>query len=134
MKKIIIIISILIIITIGNILLINKIKQTKQNQYEKRYAEIKNDINNEMNRYLYYIAPNCSSENAGGQLTHKDLVYNNGFDKEKLLDTDKKSYCKVFIKYKCIENGIWNWNTYISCKNHTDKEYEDWDLEFTSKK
>lgn len=57
MKKIIIIISILIIITIGNILLINKIKLTKQRQYEKRYTEIKNDINNEMKRYLYYITP-----------------------------------------------------------------------------
>ena len=99
-----------------------------------RYDEIKDEINKEMERYLYYIAPNCSSENSGGFLTHKDLVYNNGFDKEKLLDTDNKSYCKVYANYKCILDGTWDWNIFISCNNYEDKGYIEWDVAFDPKK
>ena len=99
-----------------------------------RYEEIRNDINKEMERYLYFIAPNCNSDNAGGYQTHKDLVYNNGFDKEKLLDIDKKSYCKAYIKYKCVDKGKWDWSTYISCSDYEDKGYVEWDVGFDSKK
>ena len=99
-----------------------------------RYDEIKKDIDKEMKRYLYVVSPNCNSNNAGGFLTHKDLVYNNGFNKEKLLDIDNKSYCKVYAKYKCIENGVWHWESYISCKEYEDKGYKDWDKELPSKK
>ena len=67
-------------------------------------------------------------------MTHKTLVYNNGFDKEKLLDIDNKSYCKTYIKYECIKDGKWEWQTYISCKDYTDKGYVDWDKEFEPKK
>ena len=98
-----------------------------------RYIEIKDDINKEMERYLYFIAPYCSSENAGGFLTHKDLVYNNGFNKEKLLDVDNKSYCKAYVKYKCIEDGTWDWKSTIKCQNYEDKAYEDWAEEFEPK-
>jgi len=98
-----------------------------------RYKQIKEDIDKEMERYLYFISPNCSSENAGGFLTHKDLVYNNGFDKEKLLDTDMKSYCTAYIKYKCIEDGKWSWKSTIKCNNYEDKGYQHWDNEFESK-
>lgn len=98
-----------------------------------RYDEIKKDIDDEMERYLYLISPNCSIENAGGYLTHRDLVYNNNFDKEKLLDVDNKSYCKAYIKYKCVETGKWEWKSYISCNNYEDKGYVNWDKEFESK-
>jgi len=99
-----------------------------------RYKEIKEDIDKEMERYLYFIAPNCSSENAGGFLTHEDLVYNNGFDKEKLLDTDGKSYCAVYAKYQCVEDGKWYWKSAIKCNNYEDKAYEHWDEKFEPKK
>lgn len=101
---------------------------------EERYQQIKKDIDKEMERYLYFIAPYCNSDNSGGYLTHKDLVYNNGYDKEKLLDVDYKSYCKAYIKYKCVEKGKWDWTTTISCKDYTDKEYQDWAEPFESKK
>lgn len=97
---------------------------------KERYEHIRKDIDEEMNRYLYYIAPSCNSDNAGGFLTHKDLVYNNGYDKEKLIDVDYKSYCKAYIKYKCVEKGKWEWKTTISCNNYTDQDYQDWDEPF----
>jgi len=99
-----------------------------------RYDEIKNDLDKEIERYLYFINVNCSSDNSGGYLTHKTLVHNNGFDKEKLLDADNKSYCKVYAKYKCVEDGKWEWQSYISCNDYEDKGYVDWDKEFDSKK
>lgn len=99
-----------------------------------RYSRIKSDIDKEMKRYLYYIAPNCNSDNAEGFLTHLDLVYNNGFDKEKLLDIDGKSYCRAYITYKCIEKGKWEWDTNISCKGYTDKNYKNFGEAFSDKK
>lgn len=133
-KRILVICIIIIVIVISGIFIINLNNIKKQEKNEKRYEQIKNDINKEVERYLYFIAPHCSSENNGGHLTHKTLVYNNGFDQEKLLDIDNKSYCKTYIKYKCIEDGKWEWQTYISCKDYTDKGYVDWDKEFEPKK
>ena len=54
-------------------------------------------------------------------------------DKEKLLDVDKKSYCKVYVYTNCAEVGKWNWKTTISCKNYQDKDYKDWDEELLPK-
>lgn len=101
---------------------------------EQRYKQIKSDIDAEMKRYLNAIAPNCNSDNAGGHLTHRDLVYNNGFDKEKLLDVNNKSYCKAYIRYKCVKKGKWEWTTTISCKDYTDKDYQDFAYPFEDKK
>lgn len=133
LSKILIIIGILIIMIMAVFFILQKEAIKKEASDEKRYQTIKKDIDKEMERYLYYIAPNCSSENSGGHLTHKDLVYNNGFEKDKLLDVDKKSYCKAYIKYKCIEDGKWDWKTTISCKNYQDKDYKDWAEPFPDK-
>lgn len=133
LSKILITIGILIIMITGIFFILKKESIKKEASDEKRYQTIKKDIDKEMERYLYYIAPNCSSENSGGHLTHKDLVYNNGFEKDKLLDVDKKSYCKAYIKYKCIEDGKWDWKTTISCKNYQDKDYKDWAEPFPDK-
>lgn len=139
-KVIIISLIIMVIIVVILFLLINyknkdenKTKDDNKIKVQKRYEEIKSSIDKEMQRYLYVIAPNCSSENSIRILTHKDLVYDNGFEKEKLLDVDNKSYCKAYIKAKCVEDGKWDWKTTISCKNYTDKEYIDWDESFPSK-
>ncbi len=100
----------------------------------ERYKKIKEDIDKEMERYLYFIAPNCNKEDVPAIMTHKDLVYNNGFDKEKLLDADYKSYCKAYITRKCVEKGKWDWKATISCKNYTDTDYIDWAKAFPDKK
>lgn len=58
------------------------------------------------------------------------IVYNGETDKGKILDIDGKSYCKAYIKIKCVEIGKWTWNIAISYKDYTDKEYIDWAEEF----
>lgn len=133
-KKIFILILIVIFIVSAGILFV-KFKNYKiQKQNTKRYEEIKKDIDFELKRYMYVIAPKCYPENGSPLLTHKDLVNNGGMDKEKFLDIDRKSYCKAYIKTKCVEIGKWTWNITISCKDYTDKEYIDWAEEFESKK
>ena len=129
MKKVLIILFIIIII-IGAIFLVNAYsKDSKQ----KRYTEIKEDINTELERYMYVIAPKCNTDEGTPLITHKDLVYNGGMDKEKFLDTDNKSYCKAYIIPKCNENHIWSWDIKLSCKDYEDEGYVDWDEAFTPK-
>lgn len=101
---------------------------------KERYNKIKEDIDKEMERYLYFIAPKCNKSDGKTLATHKTLVYNNGFDKEKLLDVNYKSYCKAYIPYQCVEDGKWEWKTTISCKGYTDDDYIDWDEPFSDKK
>lgn len=116
------------------IILILNIKDSKMKvQSEKRYEQIKKDIYSELERYMYAIAPKCSPDNGTPIITHRDLVYNAGMDKEKLLDVDKKSYCKVYVDTNCVEIGKWSWETYISCKDYTDEGYIDWEKELPSK-
>lgn len=128
MKKALIILFLVIILSIGTIFFVRK-KDSKQ----KRYAEIKEDINTELERYMYVIAPKCNIDEGVPLITHKDLVYNGGMDKEKFLDVDNKSYCKAYIIPKCNEGHIWSWDIKLSCKDYEDEGYEDWDEAFTSK-
>lgn len=130
MKKKIIILIIVIIFLVGIIVFVNYDKKEKS----KRYDEIKREIDTELKRYLYVIAPNCQVDGGSQIITHKVLVYNAGMDKEKFLDVDKKSYCKAYIKAKCVEVGKWDWDIMISCKNYTDDGYVDWDEAFEAKK
>ncbi|MBO5348874.1 MAG: hypothetical protein J6A89_03530 [Clostridia bacterium] len=125
-KKIFIIILIVILIVIASVLFVAIRNYKIQEQNTKRYEEIKKDIDTELKRYMYVIAPKCYPGNGTPLLTHQDLVYNGGMDKEKLLDVDGKSYCKVYIKTKCVEIGKWDWKIFISCKDYTDKEYIEW--------
>ena len=60
-KKVLIILFIIVII-IGAIFLVNAYsKDSKQ----KRYTEIKEDINTELERYMYVIAPKCNTDEGG---------------------------------------------------------------------
>lgn len=106
----------------------------REEQNKKRYEEIRKNIDTELKRYLYVIAPKCYPEDGTPLITHRDLVYNGGMDKEKLLDIDEKSYCKAYIKTKCIEIGKWDWDIMISCKDYTDDGYVDWAQELPSKR
>lgn len=133
-KKIIITIFLIFFIIIGSILFVNIRNHIVEKQNKKRYEEIKRDIDTELKRYLYVIAPKCQPNSGTPLITHRDLVYNGGMDKEKLLDIDEKSYCKAYIKTRCAEVGKWNWNIYISCKDYTNKGYIDWDKEIFSNK
>lgn len=133
-KKIIITIFLIFFIIIGCILFVNIKNHVVEKQNKKRYEEIRKNIDTELKRYMYVIAPKCYPENGTHLLTHRDLVYKGGMDKEKLLDIDEKSYCKAYIKTRCVEVGKWNWNIYISCKDYTDKGYIDWDKEIFSNK
>ncbi|MBQ9853655.1 MAG: hypothetical protein IJO57_01320 [Bacilli bacterium] len=99
-----------------------------------RYDEIRRNIDKEMERYIYIITPKCYPENGTPIITHKDLVYNAGMDKESFLDIDKKSYCKAYIKTECTEIGKWDWKTYISCNDYEDDGYINWEKGFEKKK
>lgn len=132
-RFIIIIIIFLLLLVFGIIISVNYIKKQTKIKEQERYAEIKNDIDKELERYMYVIAPKCYPENGSPLITHQDLVYNAGMNKDKLLDIDEKSYCKVYVKTKCVEYGKWEWNTMISCKNYKDKGFFDWDKGFEPK-
>ena len=134
MKKIIITILFICSIIIVSILFVNIKSHKIEEQNKKRYEEIRKNIDAELKRYLYVIAPKCYPEDGTPLITHRDLVYNGGMDKEKLLDIDGKSYCKAYIKTKCIEVGKWDWDIMISCKDYTDNGYIDWAEEIPSKK
>ena len=102
---------------------------------KERYAQIKADINKELERYLYVKYPKCSVNNHKViRVDHEELVHNAGFDKEKLLDTDLKSYCMVYVDATCVSDGKIDWNIYLSCKNHTDDGFVKWAEPFESKK
>lgn len=133
-KKLIILIILILVIVIGSLLFINIKNHITQEQNNKRYEEIRSSVDKELERYLYVISPNCQPNEGTPIITHRNLVYNAGMDKEKLLDIDKKSYCKVYVYTDCVEIGKWNWKTTISCKYYQDKDYKDWDEEFPPKK
>lgn len=133
-KKIFVICIIIITIIIGSLLIINISNYKKQEDNKKRYNEIKNNINKELERYMYVISPKCQPNNGTPLITHKDLVYNAGMDKEKFLDIDNKSYCKAYIKTTCVEVGKWDWDIKISCSEYEDDGYVDWDKGFEPKK
>lgn len=106
-----------------------RLEKTRQ----KRYEEIRNDINQEVKRYIYVVAPSCHKDGAGYIITHRTLVYNGGMDKEKFLDVDNKSYCKASISAECVEDGEWDWEVMISCNDYEDDGYVNWDKGFDEK-
>lgn len=112
-----------------------KIYQDKiRKQSQARCDEIRRDVDNELKRYMYVIAPNCQKGGASYKITHRTLVDNAGFDKEKLLDIDGKSYCKVYVINECVSDGKWSWDVKLSCKDYEDDGYVDWAEEFAPKK
>ena len=122
--KLIIIISIIIIISLGLFIIIPIYKDYSNN---KRYNQIKEDIQEDIASYLRITNPYCTKGAATKTITDETLIYQRGMDKEKLLDIDKKSYCKVRIEIKCVEENKLDWDTYLSCKDYEDINYSNWE-------
>lgn len=136
-KKILVIIILVFIFLIIGYFSFNLISDNRKTKLEeirqKRYEEIRNDIDQEVKRYIYVIAPKCQKGDNGYIITHRTLVYNGGMDKEKFLDVDNKSYCKTSISTECVEDGKWDWEVMISCKDYEDDGYVNWDKGFDEK-
>lgn len=132
MKKIIILVLTMSLLLSVLIIGKNVLFKTKKDD-QKRYNEIKKEINKELERYLYVVQPKCQ-KGSSRHITHYELVYNAGFDKEKLLDIDKKTYCMVYVPVNCVEEGKLDWKIYISCNNYKDSKFVKWAEPFPNKK
>ena len=124
MKKHKLIILTIIILFFGLLLIIPMYKDYSNNQ---RYNEIKEDIQENIASYLKIVYPYCTPSKSTTTITDEALVYQRGMDKEKLLDIDKKSYCKVRIEIRCIAENKLEWDTYLKCKDYEDKNYSNWE-------
>lgn len=116
-KKIIIICISIILIGIVWIIVLNNNKQ-------HFYNNLKENMQSDIERVLYLIYPHCTFGNVIPELLFEESQNDYyGIDKKKLLDIDGKSYCKIKVKAKCIENSKLNWSTFIKCKDYEDEEY-----------
>ena len=130
MTKVILVTVLIVIVTIIGIMFwinfMNKIKRENKIKNQRRYDEIKKDIDKEMQDYIYVIAPYCQKGGPTFLITQQELVYNRGMSKEQFLDVDGKSYCEVYVDTECVEDNVWDWDVYISCKDYQDEKYQDW--------
>lgn len=120
MRRKIIYLIIIILVFLG---LVAGLKLYKEYSNKKRYEEIKEDVQEETARYLSISAPYCTPGSGDFMITDETLIYQRGMDKEKLLDIDKKSYCKVRIEVTCVNENEFAWDTYLKCKDYEDVEY-----------
>lgn len=123
-NKLIIITSLIIIIFLSLFIVI---PIYKKHSNDKRYNQIKKDIQEDIASYLRISHPYCTKGTGDFVITDETLIYQRGMDKEKLLDIDNKSYCKVRIEVKCVEENKLNWDTYLSCKDYEDINYSNWE-------
>lgn len=133
MKKKIIIILITVLFLVGTgigIVVGLKNKKELEERNQERYAEIKEDIQEDIAGYVRVRRPYCSverGENLNAIYTDETLVNQRGMDKEKLLDVDGESYCKVRIEVSCVGENEHTWNTYLKCKDYEDENYSNWE-------
>lgn len=124
MKKHKLIILTILILSLGLLLIIPIYKDYSNN---KRYNQIKEDIQEDIASYLKITRPYCTPSEATSTMTDEALVYQRGMDKEKLLDVDKKSYCKVRIEIRCVAENKLAWDTYLKCNDYEDENYSNWE-------
>ena len=139
MKKRILIIVLSIIVIVALLWVIgykvnNNIKQIELANNQKRYEEIKKDVETEIKRYTSVVSPICKDNNSELLITHETLVYNGGFDKEKLLDIDNKSYCSVYALSRCNGSEELDYDIYLKCNNYEDDGFKQWVEDFKPKK
>lgn len=80
------------------------------------YEQMKKDIEEEIIRYLNISSPNCSS--VPSIIDETILIVQAGIDKEKLLDINKNSYCKVTVVANCDENSEWKLDITLHCSDY----------------
>lgn len=118
-KKIIIILIMIILIVIGITW-----KFVADNRKKNFYDNLKKKMQDDIKRVLYTIYPHCEVGYVVPDLVFEESQNNYyGVDKKKLLDIDSKSYCKIKVKTKCVENSKLNWTTYIRCKDYEDEGF-----------
>ncbi len=125
---------IVIFIFLGLILYINFSKINKVNQ--KRYDEIKEIIQNGVEKNIRAMYPNClidrnlQKDNLQGTHYDSSFLINNGYiKKEDLLDVDQKSFCKAKVNiYVYYENPLdhqkdcqVNYKISLECKHYKDE-------------
>ena len=121
MKKKIIIISVfltvLVLGTIGGL-------SYKKYAINKRYETMKKELAEETTKYLKISHPYCTPGTGGSfTITEETLLVQWGMDKKKLLDIDKKSYCKARLEVTCVAENELDNDIYIKCKDYEDKNY-----------
>ena len=91
-----------------------------------RYDEIRTDVRHEMERYWYLVMPTCNpNETTRQDVSSQTLIREAAMDKEKFLDVDGKNYCSTLTYATCIYKNVWEFETFIKCKDYEDKEYRD---------
>ncbi len=133
MKKFLIVSCILIFIILIVFSIKNYLEKQTKSQNDQRYEEIKKDVEKEVMRYVGIVSPICEGNDGEMLITHKTLVYNGGFEQEKLLDVDGKSYCSVYALSGCDENDNHTYEIYIKCKDYQDKGFIQWHKPFENK-
>lgn len=132
-KKFFIILGLIILIVLVSFSLYIKHNKKIQEKNNLRYEEIKENVKAEVIRYANIVHPICKDNDAEIIITHKTLVLNGGFDKEKLLDVDNESYCSVYALSGCDVNEEHYYKSYIKCNNYEEKGFIQWDESFPSK-
>lgn len=126
MKKKIIVLSLILTFIVIGIFTLNY-KNIINQKNKKRYEQINEDLSEETEKYLKISHPYCSPGSGSFTITEEALLYQWGMDKEKLLDVDKKSYCKARINVTCISENKLKWEINLSCKDYEDDNYSNWD-------
>ena len=87
------------------------------------YQELKDSIQEDISSYIKIHSPYCSVGSATSSIDEKILIIQAGVDKQKFLDIDGKSYCKVKVNVKCIAENEHSWDTYLKCIDYEDEGY-----------
>ena len=117
-KKIIIIFIAFLLIVLGIIWKIT-LDYQKQNYYQK----LKDGIQDDIDRYIKISSPYCSVSSGSSTIDEEILIVQAGIDKNKFLDIDGKSYCKVKVNIRCVAENEHDFDTYLKCKDYVDKGY-----------
>ena len=109
-------ISVVIIITI----ILVCISNNKEKNY---YQELKDNIQDDISRYIKISSPYCSVSSGSSTIDEEILIVQAGIDKNKFLDIDGKSYCKVKVNIRCVAENEYDFDTYLKCKDYKDEGY-----------
>lgn len=142
-KRIIVLLSIILVIIICSILgfiLYNNYKKEQEQKAQERYSEIRESVKKAVEWNIHAQYPGCSiakeyKKTGAGNFYNSSFLINNGYIKQnELLDIDNKSYCDI---YAIIDSYFENpldyqhncevyYKIYLKCANYEDKGYVNW--------